>query len=848
MASFRCDICTKTFTTKSNLTLHINEVHKKLKRYACNRCNYKTSRRHDFHVHQQIHEEREGFQCETCLKKFAHKQSLLRHLKIHTPSTAVQLNDKSIQHNEEPQKRKSEDNKENEIKRRRTDYAKKTVSDEERPGTPEEPIELEEDDSNLDTALETIDPSLRDEYSNNWAAIKDHFYEPKKDKNNMNHAFYTVRWTSQKDSFEFRPYLEHIFSRQTKRFKINYSHSFLLRNKETEDIKFYHASRHNGRVLDFPTTINNYRDFVKFTETIKYEDIWEYARQSRPDTKWTVAAITSTTFFIDRLTNFPIGQFSTPIPQTKGIYTLEKNWQNGRPYSDKLCFFRCLALAEGYTIKSLEKPAKELSKKWNKTDVTLSDLPSLEKLFEISVDVYQYESDYSEEPYLVPLVRSPRKFEKTMQLLLHEHHFCYIHDIDQATQSYGCSKCSKLFSSLDDYNRHERICNGPKTKFNYPGGVYHPPQSALEVLKEEGIDIEQILRDNGVDIAAIFVYPFRATYDFEAYLEPMERVSKRTKYVAKHIPMSVSVCSNVPGFEDPCCFISNSDPQDLINRMGDYLEDISEKSYELLLKDFEAVFNEIENTSDDKERHKEILEKYLKQMPVVSFNGGCYDINLAKPYMIKRFILNEKESYVIKKGNEFISISTPALIFLDITKFIAPGYSYSKYLSAFKIKENKGHFCYEYITSLDKLQETNFPPKKAFHSQLKNEHISDKDYQYCLNVWKENNMKTLRDFLVWYNNKDVGPFIKALAVQSKVFEKSFNLDMLKMGKTIPSLTLKYVFNTKPDDVFFSLINEKHKDLHEEMRSQIVGGPSLIFTLVNKERYCFHMFNNIFILH
>ena len=108
-------------------------------------------------------------------------------------------------------------------------------------------------------------------------------------------------------------------------------------------------------------------------------------------------------------------------------------------------------------------------------------------------------------------------------------------------------------------------------------------------------------------------------------------------------------------------------------------------------------------------------------------------------------------------------------------------------------------------------------------------------------------MKTLRDFLVWYNNKDVGPFIKALAVQSKVFEKSFNLDMLKMGKTIPSLTLKYVFNTKPDDVFFSLINEKHKDLHEMMRSQIVGGPSLIFTLVIKERYCFHMFKNIFIL-
>ena len=58
------------------------------------------------------------FQCITCLKTFAHKQSLRRHLKTH--STDKKPNDKSIQ-NDEPPKRKSEDDKENEIKRRKTD-------------------------------------------------------------------------------------------------------------------------------------------------------------------------------------------------------------------------------------------------------------------------------------------------------------------------------------------------------------------------------------------------------------------------------------------------------------------------------------------------------------------------------------------------------------------------------------------------------------------------------------------------------------------------------------------------------------------------------------------------------
>ena len=55
--------------------------------------------------------------------------------------------------------------------------------------------------------------------------------------------------------------------------------------------------------------------------------------------------------------------------------------------------------------------------------------------------------------------------------------------------------------------------------------------------------------------------------------------------------MSVSICSNVPGFEDPCCFISNGDPQDLVNRMGDYLDDISEKSYEILWKPFQNYWD-----------------------------------------------------------------------------------------------------------------------------------------------------------------------------------------------------------------------------------------------------------------
>ena len=47
-------------------------------------------------------------------------------------------------------------------------------------------------------------------------------------------------------------------------------------------------------------------------------------------------------------------------------------------------------------------------------------------------------------------------------------------------------------------------------------------------------------------------------------------------------------------------------------------------------------------------------------------------------------------------------------------------------------------------------------------STLKNENISEEDYQYCQQVWSDNNMQTFKDFLIWYNNQDVQPFCEAL--------------------------------------------------------------------------------------
>ena len=54
------------------------------------------------------------------------------------------------------------------------------------------------------------------------------------------------------------------------------------------------------------------------------------------------------------------------------------------------------------------------------------------------------------------------------------------------------------------------------------------------------------------------------------------------------------------------------------------------------------------------------------------------------------------------------------------------------------------------------------PPHEVFCSTIKNGNISAEDYQLCQKVWKDNNMTTMKEFLTWYNNKDVEPLLEAI--------------------------------------------------------------------------------------
>ena len=83
--------------------------------------------------------------------------------------------------------------------------------------------------------------------------------------------------------------------------------------------------------------------------------------------------------------------------------------------------------------------------------------------------------------------------------------------------------------------------------------------------------------------------------------------------------------------------------------------------------------------------------------------------------------------------------------------------------------------------SIGKLEGRALPPQEAFYSRLKNEGISDEDYARCQAVWHDNRMKTMRDFLVRYNNRDVVPFLEAIDKQF-AFYKQQNIDVQRWRK------------------------------------------------------------------
>ena len=317
-------------------------------------------------------------------------------------------------------------------------------------------------------------------YAENYRAIR-HYVRP-----NRVQSIYNIRLTPTRSDFALR--LEQIFHEQKNSFKINASFGYVLRHRVTHELRYFHASLNNHRMMDMPILVNTLQDYRRFVDALDSFDSLEYARQQRPDSQWVVDEVTNLSVYINHLDSY-IQAVDAPvhIKNRQGVYCVDS--------THNLCFFNCLALHkrpdlladyskgrnrrmdprcrnaavkraalalyEGCSDKPVtEFPGVNMNELKRRDDPeeedgeliregpregegdNLSDLECLEAVFRVGIRIYRLER--VRDKYFATLYRRPSPvYEDVMTLDLSttadgREHFSYVHDLGQYAKFFLC--------------------------------------------------------------------------------------------------------------------------------------------------------------------------------------------------------------------------------------------------------------------------------------------------------------------------------------------------------------------------------------------------------------------------
>ena len=230
-----------------------------------------------------------------------------------------------------------------------------------------------------------------------------------------------------------------------------------------------------------------------------------------------------------------------------------------------------------------------------------------------------------------------------------------------------------------------------------------------------------------------------AVFDFESICIPEEKFknTETTTWIGKHVPISVSISSNLIAMPK---FLCKFNPRNLVESFIDAVESLATQSKVEMKLNFleketaikskptrtleslnerlclnQRVFEDhcFEDDNEEKDAStqflqmqkiqlielQEHLERYCNVLPGFGFISGKYGINLIKSYLLT-FRNNERnmEVTVTKKANQFVSFIFGDVQLLDIRNFLGGATSFDSFLKAYKTAETKSLFPYEWFT------------------------------------------------------------------------------------------------------------------------------------------------------
>ena len=324
-------------------------------------------------------------------------------------------------------------------------------------------------------------------------------------------------------------------------------------------------------------------------------DVIESCARERVNTKWKFFKLTKVTIFAALLKDIPMGWKDAVLPEP-----LLKNWtvncltfeQNTRqPYNDNLCLFRALCLH----LHRNERLEEETNKLFNlflqKKDeiepasfqgVCMDDIPTVEEISGLNICLYDVDIV---EGSLVgePARRSVQKHPNTVRLLRYNSHICYVANIHALFNAFRCTTCDCYFNRPGNLERHLTTCQ-ERVKQVYPKTVYQLKETLFDMLDSFNIpytDEQQLFEKVAI-------------VDFESICvrEDGFKDTETTRWIRKHVPISVSISSNL--LQEPI-FICNSNPRDLVSSFVNALESLAAQSRAQMRMSFLEIETAIES-------------------------------------------------------------------------------------------------------------------------------------------------------------------------------------------------------------------------------------------------------------
>ena len=210
----------------------------------------------------------------------------------------------------------------------------------------------------------------------------------------------------------------------------------------------------------------------------------------------------------------------------------------------------------------------------------------VEEIVECNIFIYNF--GFQEGEYVRELARrSIGKFEKTVKLLIFNNHIIHTNDIDSFFKCFRCPSCDTFFHKSDHFNRHLIRCEDI-VRHIYPKNAYTLRETIFEKL--DGFNIPYTEDQKLLSNAAIF--------DFESICVHTEelKATETTIWIRKHVPISVSVSSNL---QDDPIFLCEKEPELLIIAFVSSLELLAEKSK---IKKWEPSFKKPKSLSTIKSK------------------------------------------------------------------------------------------------------------------------------------------------------------------------------------------------------------------------------------------------------